>query len=112
MNGYAGRSYSFELSIGTLTSKKGILIWGNDRHITGSSSHVCIYACIMPIQIYLPVYTPQQTNTHTRTHTHTHTHTYIYIYIYIYSDTHKYWIHVIFCYNSSLCSPFCLIFGK
>ena len=34
------------------------------------------------------------------------------IYIYIYSDTHKYWIHVIFCYNSSLCSPFCLIFVK
>ena len=30
----------------------------------------------------------------------------------IYSDTHKYWIHVIFCYNSSLCLPFCLIFGK
>ena len=24
---------------------------------------------------------------------------YIYIYIYIYSDTHKYWIHVIFSYN-------------
>ena len=23
----------------------------------------------------------------------------IYIYIYIYSDTHKYWLHVIFCYN-------------
>ena len=46
---------------------------------------------------------------------------YIYIYIYmcvcvcvcVYSDTHQYWIHVIiFCYNSSLCSPFCLIFGK
>ena len=31
---------------------------------------------------------------------------------YIYSDTHKYWIHVIFCYNSSLCSPFCLLFGQ
>ena len=46
------------------------------------------------------------------THTHTHTHTHIYIYIYIYSDTHKYCIHVIFCYKSSLCSPFCLIFGK
>ena len=43
---------------------------------------------------------------------------YIYIYIYIYierereRDTHKYWIHFIFCYNSSLCSPFCQIFGQ
>ena len=32
--------------------------------------------------------------------------------MYIYSDTHKYWIQIIFCYNSSLCSPFCLIFSK
>ena len=29
-----------------------------------------------------------------------------------YSDTHKYCIHVIFCYNPSLCPPFCLIFGQ
>ena len=29
-----------------------------------------------------------------------------------YSDMHKYWICYIFCYNSSLCLPFCLIFGK
>ena len=41
-----------------------------------------------------------------------YTHTHIYIYMYIYSDTHKYLIHVVFCYNSNLCSPFCLIFGK
>ena len=32
--------------------------------------------------------------------------------LYIYSNTHKCWIHVIFCYNSSLCWPFCLIFGQ
>ena len=36
----------------------------------------------------------------------------LFIYIYIYIVTHKYWIIVIFCYNSSLCLPFYLIFGQ